>query len=348
MGWLVLAAGLTFLAGPAGAYDELEVEERALRVMDDLLPSEIETRQKTMEEAEVSGWVHVVYEAQSERGWIPVELYIREEADYAFMGKQYPLDPSEDADAKAEAAMDKRLPAEFERELLESRDTPLEGVREYLYEVQVPQRGAQPVAAYVGEDFAVVGQLFGPDNANLTEAAEQEWAGSQVDWEELVDGLEPVFGSGDTEVRFAMFTDPDCPACQRAKERIEELVEENGDELSGYLLWLPLDMHQHAKPKAEVLACAAPERQSDLFDALQGTQPNSTDDVYSILENQEVEVSKSVRECVAAGEGEERLKRYKDFADRMQVHSVPSVYFDGRLFKGFPESEIREALGGDS
>ncbi|KPV39428.1 hypothetical protein AN478_09640 [Thiohalorhabdus denitrificans] len=343
-----MAAGLTFLAGPAGAYDELEVEERALRVMDALLPSEIETRQKTMEEAEVSGWVHVVYEAQSDRGWIPVELFVREGADYTFMGKMYSLDPSRDADAKAEAAMDKRLPEQFERELLQSRDTPLEGVREYLYEVEVPQRGPQPVTAYVGEDFGVVGQLFGPDNANLTEAAEQKWAGSQVDWEELVKGLEPVFGPGDTEVKFAMFTDPDCPACQRAKGRIEALVEEHGDDLTGYLLWLPLDMHQHAKPKAEVLACTAPERQSALFDALEGTQPNSTEDVYTILENQEVTVPKPVRECVASGQGEERLERYKGFADRMQVHSVPSVYFDGRLFKGFPEQKVREALAGDS
>ncbi|MFA9461301.1 thioredoxin domain-containing protein [Thiohalorhabdus methylotrophus] len=344
IGWLALAIGLTVLAGPAAAYDELAVEEKALRVVDALLPPDIETRKKSMGEAPVEGWVKAVFEAQSQRGWIPIELYIREGADYAFMGQMYQLDPSMDARDKARKAMENRLPPRFDRKLLQSGDTPLEGVKEFLFEVQVPQRGAQPVAAYVGDGFGVVGQLFGPDNQNLTEVAKQKWAGGQVSWKELVKGLKPVYGSEGAPVRFAMFTDPDCPACQQAKRRIDTLIEKHREDLSGYLLWFPLEMHKHARPKAEVLACSTPERQSRMFDALKGSEPGDVEDVYATLQEEGVEVPERVRECVSSGKGEEWLKRVREFANKMQVTSVPSVYYDGRLFKGFPEQEIREAL----
>jgi glutaredoxin len=344
---MVLGAAALALtvAGPAVAYDELAVEEKALRVLDNLVPQGVETRDKGMQKAEVTGWVKVSYEAKSRRGWLPVDIYVDEAANYALAGRLYPLAAETKPRQKAKEAMAERLPERIERKIIHEGATEMEGLREFLFEVRIPKRGPQAVAVYTGKDFGVVGQLFGPDNQNLTQRAKRSWRGSLVSFGELTEGLKPVYGSGDAPVRFAMFTDPDCPACQRAKKRIDELMAEHGDQLGGYLLWLPLDMHQHAKPKAKVLACAPAERQSVLFDALKGTKPNKVAEVYEVLERKDLTVSRQVRGCVASGQADKRLKRFRKHADTVGLSSVPTVYFDGRVFRGFPEQEVKEALG---
>lgn len=345
-GLIAVAACLLGAAAPAGAYDELAVEEKALRVMDEVVPRQAETREKGMEEASVPGWVKVSFEAKSRRGWIPIEVYVHEDAEYALVGRLMGVSGDRSAREKADQAVAKRLPERMDYKLIRQRSAEMEGLEEFLYEVQVPKRGAQPMAVYVGDRLAVVGQLFGPANQNLTEVAQQRWRASKVEWSKLIEGMEPVYGSADADVQFAMFTDPDCPACQQAKGRIDELIKEHGGDLAGYLLWLPLDMHEHAEPKAKVLACTEPGRQSARFDALKGTKPESVDDVYTILEGKDASVSGGTKECVASGKADERLQRYREFADRLGVNSVPSVYFDDRLFKGFPEGDVRGQLGG--
>jgi len=345
-GLIVAAACLLGVAAPASAYDDLAVEEKALRVMDEVVPRQAETREKGMEEASVPGWVKVSFEAKSRRGWIPIEVYVHEDAEYALVGRLIGVGGDQSPREKADQAVAKRLPERMDYKLIRQRSAEMEGLQEFLYEVQVPQRGAQPMAVYVGDRLAVVGQLFGPANQNLTEVAQQRWRASKVDWSKLIEGMEPVYGSADAEVQFAMFTDPDCPACQQAKGRIDEMMKEHGGDLAGYLLWLPLNMHEHAKPKAKVLACTEPAKQSALFDALKGSEPDSTGDVYGVLADKDMAVGDGVKECVASGKAEERLQRYRELADRLGVNSVPSVYFNDRLFKGFPEGDVREQLGG--
>jgi len=340
----MLAAGLMSLAGQAWANDDMAVQEKAMRVVDSLLPSDIQTRKKDMEKADVPGYVKVVYEAKSRRGWIPIEMFIRDSADYAFLGRMYKLDPGMSPREKAQKAMASRLPKRFERKIIQSGKTPMKGVKEFLFQVKVPKRGPQPVAAYVGKDFGVVGQLFDPNNKNLTEVSKEKWAGSQVAWKDLIKGLKPVYGSADAPVKFAMFTDPECPACQHAKGRIDALMEKHGKDLAGYLLWFPLSIHAHAKPKAKVLACSPADRQSKMFNALKGTEPKNVDDVFSALEDKGIDLSEQVHKCVSSGKAKERLQRYRHFANEMQVNSVPSFYYKGRLYKGFPETEIRQAL----
>jgi protein-disulfide isomerase len=214
-----------------------------------------------------------------------------------------------------------------------------------LFEVTIPQRGRKrALTVYVGEDFGVVGRLFGPDNSNLSGRARQEWRAEQVAWSDLIEGREPVYGSAEAPVRIAMFTDPDCPACQQAKGRLDKLAEEYGDALAVYLLWLPLDMHEHARPKAKVLSCFPAERQKTLFDRLKPMEPDDVADVYAGLEDKGAEVPQSVRACVDSGEAKAALDRNQGYANDMGVRSVPSVYFDDRLYKGFPESAIRSGL----
>jgi len=344
-GSLLIAALLaTVLASPAAAYDELLVEEKALRVLDTMVPSGVETREKGMEKAPVEGWIKAAYEAKTRRGWLSVDVYVHESAEYALAGRLFPLEAGAKPRQKAKQAMSERLPDKFERRIIQEQATAMEGLREFLFEVQLPERGPQAVAVYVGKDFGVVGQLFGPDNQNLTEAAKRSWRGSLVSWQDLTEGLKPVYGSADAPVQFAMFTDPDCPACQRAKGRIDELTAEHGDALAGYLLWLPLEMHRHAKPKAKVLACSAPERQPELFEALKGSKPNKVAEVYEVLKRKDIDVPRKVRGCVASGQADKRLQRYKKQADTVGLHSVPTVYFDGKVYRGFPEQAVTEAI----
>ncbi len=338
---------LAFLAtGPASAYDDLVVEEKALRIMDRLVPPGAETKEEGMQESAVPGWIKVGFQAKSKRGWIPVSIFVQEEARYALVGRLYPSAKGAEPREAAERAADKRLPDRFRHRIIGEQAAPMPGLREFLFEVEVPRRGKQPMAVYVGEGFAGVGQLFGPDNRNLTQLAQQRWRAKQVAWKELVKGLEPVYGSADAPVQFGMFTDPDCPSCQKAKARIDGMMGETGERLAGYLLWLPLDMHPHAKPKAKIFTCSPPGRQRILFDALKGTEPDSVQDVYALLAKKDLEVPGGVRECVSSGRAAARLERFRKLADRIGVSSVPTVYFGDRVFKGFPEKELREALRG--
>lgn len=346
----VLAAAVLALlpAAPAAAYDDLVVEEKALRVLDTMLPSGVETREQGIQESDVPGWVKVSYKAKSRKGWVNVDIFVHEGGDYALAGRMYPQASGAEPRQRARDAMDQRLPEKFRAELVRERAAPMEGLREFLFEVRSARRGPHPVAVYVGEEFAHVGRLFGPANQNLTQETQRSWRGERVAWKDLTAGLEPVYGRAGAPVRFAMFTDPDCPACQRAKGRIDELMAEHGGELAGYLLWLPLDMHQHARPKAKVLACAPSERQDGLFDALKGTKPNKVGEVYEILERKDLEVPPQVRDCVASGQADKHLERFRSQADRVLLRSVPTVYFDGKVYNGFPEAAIKEALGNGS
>ncbi|MEF8793316.1 DsbA family protein [Thiohalorhabdus sp.] len=344
VGRLLAAAAFFAAAAPATAYDELAVEEKALRVLDTILPAGIETRDEGMKEAQVEGWVKVSYEAKSRRGWMPVVIFVHEDTEYALAGRLYSVAVGAEPREKAKSVLEERIPTKFERELIQDQVTPMEGLREYLFEVRLPQRGPQAVGVYVGDKFGVVGQLFGPGNDNLTQKNKQSWRGSLVSWGDLTQGLEPVYGEADAPVRFAMFTDPDCPACQRAKKRIENLVAQNGDRLAGYLLWLPLDMHDHAKPKSKVLACAPADSQARLFDALQDTKPNGVGEVFEVLKRKDAAVPGGVRSCIDSGEADRHLERVQQQADQVGLSSVPTVYFDGKVFRGFPEDAVKEAL----
>jgi len=342
----ILAAALLALlaAGPAVAYDDLVVGEKALRVLDQIVPSGVETRDKGVEKAKVSGWVKASYQAKSRRGWVPLDIYVHQGGDYALVGKLYPQDAGTKPRQRAKEAMAERVPDKFERSIIHERATGMEGLREFLFEVRIPRRGPQAVGVYTGQDFALVGQMYGPDNQNLTEASKRSWRGSLISWKALTDGLKPVYGDAGAPVEFAMFTDPDCPACQAAKGRIDKLMDKHGDQLAGYLLWLPLDMHKHSRPKAKVLACTAADRQSDLFDALKGSKPDKVADVYEVLKHKGVEVPRKVRGCVASGQADGLLKRFRKQADKIGLHSVPTVYFDGKVYRGFPEQEVTDAL----
>ena len=344
LGRLMAAAALLVAAAPVTAYDELAVEEKALRVLDAMLPEGVETRSDGMEEASVEGWIKASYEAKSRRGWMPVKIFVHEDTDYALAGRLYAVTPDAEPLDKAKSALGERIPSKFERELIQEKATAMEGLREYLFEVRLPQRGPQAIGVYVGDDFGVVGQLFGPGNENLTQKSKRTWRGSLVSWSDLTKDLEPVYGDAEAPVRFAMFTDPDCPACQAAKDRIDSLVAKHGDRLAGYLLWLPLDMHDHAEPKAKVLACAPTGTQPRLFDALKETKPNGVEEVYEVLERKDVAIPDGTRGCVDSGGGDRHLERVRQQADQVGLSSVPTVYFDGKVYRGFPEDAVKEAL----
>lgn len=341
---LVMALALG-IAAPVNALDKLQAQEKAMRVLDQMVPPGTETREKGVQGEPVPGWTRVAFEAKSNRDeWLPIDVYIDTEGDYALVGRLYQVDGA-DPEARGEAALSQRLPERFDFRLIKKQKAPLQGVAEMLYEVSLPQRDqTRALTVYAGDGFGVVGQLYGPDNTNLSDRVRQEWRAEQVAWSDLVADRAPVYGTKDAPVQIAMFTDPDCPACQRAKKRIDKLADEYGDDLGVYMLWMPLPMHDHAEPKAKALACSAAQEQKGLFKTLKPMEPNSVGDVYTALEEEGVAVPDGVRECVSAGEAGEALAQNKRHANSMGVRSVPSVYFRDRLYKGFPESAIRDAL----
>jgi len=52
---------------------------------------------------------------------------------------------------------------------------------------------------------------------------------------------------------FYFISDPDCPFCNRVKEKVKELADRYGYEVR--LIWYPLPFHREAKPKAVAHYC---------------------------------------------------------------------------------------------
>jgi thiol:disulfide interchange protein DsbC len=71
-----------------------------------------------------------------------------------------------------------------------------------------------------------------------------------------------VLGAKGAKKKVAVFTDPDCPYCQKLHEEMKQVISKRKD-IAFYLILYPLPMHKDAYKKSQAVLC---ERSPDLLD----------------------------------------------------------------------------------
>lgn len=337
-------AGLLAASLPAVAQDDFALRDRAARAVASVLPERVQTREADDAITPVAGgWRRVPYEVQGRRGWFAVDVLVHPEHGHALVGALGEGVSGDGPRARARSLLKGQLPDGWRLRPVSDRAVGAAGLHEVLMEASRGDGGgARLLSVYVGEEFALRGGLRGPQGTDITAAGRRRYRGDQVSWDELTADRKPAYGSADAPVRLAMFTDPDCPSCRKAKKRIEALAEQHPGALAVYFLWYPLDAHPHAESKARVLSCAPAGRQPALFEALKPTQPEDAAGALAALREAEVAVGQGVARCAKQGKG--TLARDRELARKGRVTGTPSVYFRGDLYRGFPEPAIRRAL----
>lgn len=343
------AAACLFASAGAAAQDEFSLRDRASRALTAVMPDRVQTREADGEITTIQGdWRRVPYEVRGRQGWFPVHVLVNAGSGHALVGTLGEGAAQAGPRSRARALLESQLPGQWQLEPVADRAIEGVGLHEVLVEAGRGQgSGKRLLTVYLGEGFALRGALRGPQGRDITGEGRRGYRGRLLSWAELTEGRSPAYGSAGAPVRLAMFTDPDCPSCRRAKRRIEALAEQYPDRLAVYFLWYPLDVHPHAEPKARVLSCAPARRQPALFEDLKSAEPADAAGAVTALREAGTSVSERIARCAEKNNG--TLERDRTLAGQGRVTGTPSVYFRGDLYRGFPEPAIRTALesGGD-
>lgn len=164
-----------------------------------------------------------------------------------------------------------------------------------------------------------------------------------------VDGS-PIDGPKNALVTLVVFSDFECPYCQRAEDTVRSLRTRYGNDLRVVFKHAPLPFHRHARPAAR-LSILAQAKKGDtgfydaatrLFGARAGLGPSVFLQVGSALGLSESEV-----EQATLGElpfVEAQLTRDADLVEDLEVRGTPHFFINGRRLVGAQPIETFEAL----
>jgi thiol:disulfide interchange protein DsbC len=134
--------------------------------------------------------------------------------------------------------------------ILEIRPIPLKG----LWEIAAEGKG-QKVVLYVdfSKKYLISGNLVDiKTKANLTQERSSEINKTDVSQIPLDDAL--VMGDKDAKSRVIVFTDPDCPYCEKLHQEMKKVIEKRKD-IAFAIKMFPLPFHKGADVKAKAIVC---------------------------------------------------------------------------------------------
>ncbi len=134
-----------------------------------------------------------------------------------------------------------------------------------LYEIRVGKNVFY--SDLTGEHVLFGGQIIETaTRRNLTRERMQEF--SRIDWSILP--LEKAIVSGDknAKLKVAVFTDPDCPFCQKLEQELKQVKG-----IKVYTFLFPLPMHPDARGKSEAIWCSKNQHETMLKVILDRTNP---------------------------------------------------------------------------
>ncbi len=95
----------------------------------------------------------------------------------------------------------------------------------------------------------IVGEMVKPNGYSITQADQMVWQ-KELEAKQIANltpekitknSLKIEFGKSSKKYEFVIFTDPECPYCQKAEEAF------NGKDVTVYVNFMPLDFHKNAK-----------------------------------------------------------------------------------------------------
>ncbi len=162
---------------------------------------------------------------------------------------------------------------------------------------------------------------------------------------DVADAKAPTKGPEGAPVELVIFSDFQCPYCQRINPVLEQLQASYGDKLSVTFRQYPLrQMHPQAQKAAEASLCAA---EQDKFWPMHDAIFGKADDLsLPTLKAHAAELgldSARFDACLDSGAMVERVQRDFDAGQRAGVPGTPAMYVNGRaaeLVRGTPPEEI--------
>ncbi len=134
--------------------------------------------------------------------------------------------------------------------VLEIKESPVKG----LWEVSI-QSGERKGLLYLdsSKKYIIQGAIFDlSTKTNLTQEKLNELNKVDVATIPLEDAL--LLGLKDAKYKVIIFTDPDCPYCQKLHVELHKIVEKRPD-IAFYIKMYPLPFHKGADEKAKAIVC---------------------------------------------------------------------------------------------
>ena len=212
-------------------------------------------------------------------------------------------------DTKISAITDKIRKAYPNIEISSIRQSPVPG----LYEIHAG--GDIIYSDQHGDHLLVGGQLIETStHRNLTQERLLEL--SSIDWNILPLDKAIVSGDENAELKLAVFTDPDCPFCQKMEQELK-LVKG----VKVYTFLYPLPMHPEARGKAEAIWCSENRHETMLQVIVDRANPQ-------------------VEKC------DTPLDEIAELGNKLNVTGTPTLFSgDGRMSAGWkPAAELKKWL----
>lgn len=183
-----------------------------------------------------------------------------------------------------------------------------------MYEIV---KGSDVIYFVPDPGYLIVGDIYDKEGRNVTEERKGQLfaeSAKTLPFEKAI-----KIGSGKNII--VEFTDPDCAYCRSASSFLEKRKD-----VTRYIFFFPLPMHQDAENKIKYILCAA-DRAKAYEDAMQGK-----------LDDQKYE------KC-SKPEAAELLELHKEMGRKMRISGTPFFIINGKKsIAGANIPEIEEAL----
>jgi protein-disulfide isomerase len=149
-----------------------------------------------------------------------------------------------------------------------------------------------------------------------------------------LDGV-PFAGTGTAKIKIVEFFDYGCPACREFKPMMDQLLKDRGAQIAVYYKQFPL-VHKHPNSMSAAKAALAAQAQGkfhEMHDMLFAKEPDdhTREGVIAMAKELGLDVARFQADYDAA---EARVKSEMDEGDADDVDSTPTLFFQGRQYKG--------------
>jgi predicted DsbA family dithiol-disulfide isomerase len=193
------------------------------------------------------------------------------------------------------------------------------------------EKGSIPVAKEtVAIDIAPRGEMLYLVDSNKTYTA------LDISFAQDIDTTgSPFIGKKDAPVTLVVFSDFQCPFCNKVKPLLDKALEDNPDKLKIVFKHLPLQMHKQARPAA--LAAIAAQEQGkfwEMHDALfAGSRKLDKESIEKAAADIGLDMEKFKKDWNSPAV-EAKLKKDMMDAGKAGVGGTPTLYINGRQVKG--------------
>ena len=157
----------------------------------------------------------------------------------------------------------------------------------------------------------------------------------------------PARGPPNASVTIVMFSDFECPYCQRVMPALEQTLDAYPDQVRLVHRHLPLtSLHPHALAAARASVCA--ERQGEFWPflaaAFADTKPLEDAELHALAKSVKLDEA-ALQACLSGSEPQQRVDADIAAADSLGLSSTPSLLIHGRLIRGaVPASALAEVI----